>query len=421
MPVKGAVLRHDVLTLKQSVQDDLMLLIQQHRFISQHAGNLTHILQGLLMTIVESDIVIIGGGVVGLSIAYGLLKKGLRVVCIDGSDIDLRASRGNFGLVWVQGKGVNCPPYASWTLKSAKAYRAFVDQLMEESGLEIDLQQNGGYEYFLDHDALMERSDQLSSLKDVLGDYPYETLTGDEIRQEESMVGPLVAGATFFPHDGHVNPLQLLKALLIACQKMGLDYRANRTVTTADYVSDHSRVYCDTSECFVSERVVLSAGLGAKKLGPIFGFKGYVRPQRGQVLVTEKFPPLLRRPSVTIRQVNEGAIQIGDSKEEVGYDDHETLSVVARIAERAVKIMPSLASARLVRTWGALRVMSPDGLPIYEHSTTYPNAVLVTCHSGISLAANHGSIFSDWILGADFGSDFKEFGEARFATASVSV
>ena len=62
--------------------------------------------------------------------------------------------------------------------------------------------------------------------------------------------------------------------------------------------------------------MVVCAGLGAKKIGPLFGFMGLVSPQRGQILITEKIPPIINS-SVTIRQTNEGAIQIGDSQEQV--------------------------------------------------------------------------------------------------------
>jgi len=125
-------------------------------------------------------------------------------------------------------------------------------------------------------------------------------------------------------------------------------------------------------------------------------------------------PPVLNRPSVTIRQVNEGAIQIGDSKEEVGFNDQETQSQMARIASNAIKVMPKLGQLRLVRSWGALRVMSPDGLPIYQESKQMPGAFLVTCHSGITLAATHSHNLSRWLVGSKDAPDLSGFSEDRF-------
>lgn len=92
----------------------------------------------------EADFAIIGGGIVGLSVAHGLLKQGCSVICIDGSDTDFRASRGNFGLVWVQGKGIRAPFYAAWTQNAARIYPDFVSELSQETGVQINYNQAGG-------------------------------------------------------------------------------------------------------------------------------------------------------------------------------------------------------------------------------------------------------------------------------------
>ncbi len=96
----------------------------------------------------EADFAIIGGGIVGLSVAHGLLRQGCSVICIDGSDTDFRASRGNFGRVWVQGKGLKAPFYAAWTQNAARLYPDFVSELSQETGVQINYNQVGGYEYF---------------------------------------------------------------------------------------------------------------------------------------------------------------------------------------------------------------------------------------------------------------------------------
>ena len=113
----------------------------------------------------EADFVVIGGGIVGLSVAHGLLCRGQSVICLDGSDVDFRASRGNFGLVWVQGKGLQAPHYAAWSQKAVREYPDFVAGLRDDTGVEVSLQQNGGYEYFSDSDAMAERLQQFKVLK----------------------------------------------------------------------------------------------------------------------------------------------------------------------------------------------------------------------------------------------------------------
>jgi glycine/D-amino acid oxidase-like deaminating enzyme len=174
------------------------------------------------------------------------------------------------------------------------------------------------------------------------------------------------------------------------------------------------RLTCADGTVVEAGKVVLAAGLGAATLGPQLGFKAQVRPQRGQVLITEKLPKLMNRPSAIIRQVDEGGVQIGDSNEEVGFDDSTSLQVTARIAARAARVYPALSKAKLVRSWGALRVMSPDGLPVYQQSPTMPGAYLVTCHSGITLAAAHALYLPEWLDGADDAPDLSAFSEERF-------
>ena len=92
----------------------------------------------------DADVAIVGGGIVGMSVACGLVRSGLRVTVFDGDDRDLRASRGNFGLVWVQGKGYGLPDYARWTRRSATHWPDFALSLQEESGIDLQLSQPGG-------------------------------------------------------------------------------------------------------------------------------------------------------------------------------------------------------------------------------------------------------------------------------------
>ena len=95
-----------------------------------------------------------------------------------------------------------------------------------------------------------------------------------------------------------------------------------------------------------------------------------MRPERGQIVVTERLRPFLRHPVVTLRQTDEGTVMIGDSKEERTDPAGLTLGVSATEAERAVRQFPLLANVNVVRTWSAIRVMTQDGFPIYDQSET---------------------------------------------------
>lgn len=363
----------------------------------------------------ETEFAVIGGGVVGLSVAYGLLKRGKSVCVFDEGDLAFRASRGNFGLVWVQSKGIGQPAYARWSRRSAAAYRGFADELEELSGLDLALVQDGGYIVHMDGDTLERDRGLYEGLRAKLGgDYPFEYMDNSALKAEEPHIGLKVAGALYCPEDGHLNPLRLLQALAIAVRKLGGTVLPGYKVSSVVPCGSGFTVSAAEGKRWQAEKVVLAAGLGAMELGPQLGFRAPVRPQQGQVLITEKVPRLMIRPNVEVRQVNEGGIQIGASKAEVGLGDKEDIRTVAELARHAVDMFPALARAKLVRSWAALRIMSPDGLPIYQHSARYPGAYFVTCHSGITLSAAHSEFLSGWLTGAADAPDLSAFSEERF-------
>ncbi|MGH1413588.1 MAG: NAD(P)/FAD-dependent oxidoreductase [Pelagimonas sp.] len=365
----------------------------------------------------ETDYAIIGGGIVGLSVAWGLLRRGRRVTVLDGDDGSFRASRGNFGLVWVQSKGMTQPRYASWSQHSAAIWADFASEVADNTGRPIPLEQKGGYDFHFSEETLDATLAKYEKLKAQLGgNYPYDVLGHNALRKEEPHIGPKVIGAILHHQDGHANPLKLLSALAADVRRMDGHVLVGKTVTEVEK-PDGFRITCADGTIVNAGKVVLSAGLGAAQLGPKMGFKAQVRPQRGQVLITEKLPKLINRPSLIARQVDEGGIQIGATNEEVGLDDRVTQSGLSGLAAQAIAAYPALARAQLLRSWGALRVLSPDGLPIYQQSADMPGAYLVTCHSGITLAAAHARLLPDWLEDTDVAPDLEVFSETRFAVS----
>lgn len=364
-----------------------------------------------------SEITIIGGGVVGLSIAIGLLQAGRRVTVLDGSDRDFRASQGNFGLVWLQGKGADFAPYAEWTRDAVAAWPGFATMLKDVSGLDLALDQSGGFEFFTDATEFEHFKAALKRQQTHLGNrFSHEIMSADDLRRMHPGIGPGVVGATFCALDGHVNPLRLLRALRSAFAALGGNLVSDALVTGI-LASKHAGFELSllNGGRLTAERVVLCAGLGTTRLAAQLGFTTSVRPQRGELLITEKLADRLPFLSSTIRQVDEGGVQIGGTKAEAGPDDSETLQIMTELARHAVTVFPALADVRVVRAWGALRVMSPDGYPVYARSARHPGAYLVTCHSGVTLAPLHATALAEWIEGTSTAPNLEAFDENRFA------
>ena len=163
-----------------------------------------------------------------------------------------------------------------------------------------------------------------------------------------------------------------------------------------------------------ADKVVVSAGHGSKALGEQVGLDVPIHPDQGQVLVTERMPPMLDVPTNYVRQTDEGTFMLGPSSRDVGFDLGTEPHTLQNIARRCVRAFPILETMRVQRTWAALRVMTPDGFPVYQQSDSHPGAFSFACHSGVTLAANHALTVTDWILDGQIPEPWRAFHPERF-------
>ena len=226
-------------------------------------------------------------------------------------------------------------------------------------------------------------------------------------------LGDEVVGASFSKHDGDVNPLKLLRAIHSSFRHLGGKYRPDSRVENIRH--DGSVFIAETKNgSFAAPKIVLACGHGITKLAPMVGLNTPIVPQRGQVLVTERAEPPLGMALGNIRQTDEGTVQIGNTEEEVKFDDGTTLSASQAMARRAVQIFPQLAGLQLIRTWGCIRVLTPDKCAIYDESDEYPGAYVATSHSGVTLAAVNARHTAKWIATGETPPGFEEFSAKRF-------
>jgi hydrogen cyanide synthase HcnC len=234
-------------------------------------------------------------------------------------------------------------------------------------------------------------------------------LSRDEVRAMVPGLGDEVTGASFCPLDGHASPLHLLRAL-----HQGVDYRPNCAVGGIDAAPERFVVHTGGGR-FAAPRVVIAAGLGSRQLAPMVGLSMPVSPLQGQIIVTERVRPLIDYPTHIMRQTAEGTVMLGDSQEDVGFDITTKVAVLKKIADRNTRIFPALKDALIVRMWAALRVMSPDGFPIYEQSRRYPGAFAATCHSGVTLAGAHALALAPAVMSGALPESLAAFSSARFS------
>jgi hydrogen cyanide synthase HcnC len=371
----------------------------------------------------EFDVIVIGGGVVGSAIAWGLARCGQRVAVLDEGDIAYRASRGNFALVWVQSKGLGMPHYAAWTMRSANAWAGFAGTLAGETGIDVAYSRPGGLTLALSDEEWVARAQAMERLQAQPGMQRFEWEMLDHARVKEIVpsIGPDVVGGSYTRFDGHCNALRLLRALNKGMQQLGVVYLPEHRVTHLEKHAGEFRVRTARTE-MRARKIVIAAGIESERLGAMVGLDIRVHPERGQLIVTEKAAPFLRYPMSRVRQTDEGGVMIGDSQEDAGLDNSVTLGVISTLAQRAVRLFPELARLNVVRTWACLRVMTLDRFPIYDESERCPGAFSAACHSGITLAAAHALFLAPRIAEGHLPADeFEIFSSRRFDVPALAA
>ncbi len=362
------------------------------------------------------DLLVLGGGMVGTAIGFGCAERGARVAVLDEGDVALRAARGNFGLVWSQSKGDGMPAYAAWTRRSLELWPALAERVSALAGRDVQYRAAGGLAFCLGEAELEERRAFVHRMHNQ-GQQGLRLLDRAELRalMPDCPLGPEVLGASFQPADGHVDPLTVLRGLHAGLRAAGGRHLPGAGVSAVEPVAGGYRVSRADGSAVEGARVLVAAGVGTTPLAAMVGLDVKVRPVRGQNIVTERLAPLLPLPASAIRQTGDGTVQIGVTSEDDGLlETPTTTQALAKMAARAIRVLPPLAAARMVRGWAALRPMTPDGFPAYAESTTHPGCFVAVCHSGVTLAAAHAGPMAEAVLSGRMPEHAADLHPSRF-------
>jgi glycine/D-amino acid oxidase-like deaminating enzyme len=231
-------------------------------------------------------------------------------------------------------------------------------------------------------------------------------------------IGPEVVGASYCPLDGQCNSMRLFWGLHTAFARLGGHYRSDHRVESLT-ASGGGFVASTAAGSVAAGKVVIAAGNDSRRLGAMVGIDAQVRPQRGQVLVTERMKPFLHYPTITVRQADEGSVMLGDAIEEENPSLVVGTDVLAKMADRARRMFPGLSKVNILRTWAAQRVMTKDGCPIYDESREHPGAFVANCHSGVTLAPRHAQTLAPLIASSRVKAELPAFGTGRFDVSTV--
>lgn len=364
-----------------------------------------------------AEVLIIGGGLVGSAVAFGIAERGARVIVLDEGDCAFRAARGNAGLVWYQAKGQGMRRYQEWSLEATRAWPEFSEKLKEITGIDVSYCKPGGLHFCINETEYESRRELIEEIRRETApdDYDCKMLNRVAVQQllPEMKLGDTVVGASYCVHDGQVNPLALLRALHAATIRFGGYYYPGHSVYDIRQQANQFIVKTVRGS-FAASKLVIAAGNGTGRLAQMVGLQIPVRPQKGEILVTERTRPYLPLPCDRMQQTAEGSFLLGASQEDTGFDVQTNTRVIQNISNRARSIFPMLGKLRIIRSWAALRVLTPDRKPIYEASESSPEVFAIALHSGVTLASLHATKLAKWILEGHEPAEFQNFRCRRF-------
>jgi len=358
----------------------------------------------------SSDVIIIGAGIIGLSLAIELRKKGVSVLIVERDEPGREASHAAAGMLADAGDEFPAPlvPLAH---ASARMYPEFVHEIEDESGGKVDLREHGTIVLSC-HGEFPEGAEPVSTqrLKSLEPSIEASSLlltAGENRAPSEICAGYL--------HERSVDPRELVAAALKAARHRQVDISSGAEVKSL-LVEGGRTIGVQTDKAkYTAQTVVNCAGAWAGVIPP---FEVPVKPVKGQMLAVVEAPRLqhvIRSEKVYLVPRSDGRLLIGSTLEDVGYNKQTDVKTLQRLFEAAVELVPGIAKSRRHEAWAGLRPGTPDELPILG-ATAISGYFIAAGHyrDGILLAPVTAALMSDAVTGKNPSFDLSPFSATRF-------
>jgi glycine oxidase len=351
------------------------------------------------------DVVIIGGGVIGLSLAWRLRRHGVSALVVEKGEPAREATHAAGGMI-AHCDPHNPPALAGMIAASARMYPEFVHELRDEAFESPDLRDAGTIAFFA--------ADELPNCEGA------RALDDEALSRLEPLV--TLRGCAYFLPERSVDPRKLGSALEKAARNRGVDFVTGSAVTEVAVLGGRATGVRTAKSFYAAGTVVNCAGAWAAQIKP---FGAPTRPVKGQMLCVvpaakaHHSGPLIqhtvRTPEVYIIPRSDGRIVLGATVEDAGFDKRVDADTVQCLHQAAAKVVPAVGHMRIHDAWAGLRPGSPDGLPILG-ATSLPGYYAATGHyrDGIMLAPITAQLMTQLLTGHATDFDLAPFSPLRF-------
>jgi len=331
---------------------------------------------------VKPSVIVVGAGVVGCTVAYELAKSGARVQVLETRTPGQGATRASAGILapFIEGHGSQL--LRDLGKRSLDLYDQFMMQLAEDSGEQIVYQRSGTFELAFSNDDV----DRLGALSTTLEQSGIESkwIAPESFSDFEPQASTKALGALMIPTHGFVGVMEMTLSAARAAMKMGARFK---DAVGAIRISSlpRNRVAVQTAHAtWEADRVVLAAGSWSTHVSIQGADAVPVKPIRGQLIQMQADPGSMRRviwgPNGYLVPWPDGAVLIGSTVEDVGFDENHTEEAVARLRDVAIELVPGLASSEITSIRTGLRPKGPDDVPLLGRSSVVPGLIYATAH-----------------------------------------
>ncbi|MEK5340362.1 glycine oxidase ThiO [Weizmannia sp. FSL W8-1119] len=350
------------------------------------------------------DVVVIGGGINGSSIAYQLSKRGRKVAIIEKKQLACEASSAAAGMLAAQAEIEQDGPLFQFALKSQAMFPELANELYEMTGIDIEFDQKGIIK-IAETDAIAEEVKKQVTFQQNW-DPAIKWLDSHECLEMEPSLSSNIVGGMYLPNDGHVMPATLSKAFAKAAIHFGTEILENTEVLSFIYERERVIGVKTTSGDIHCHQVVLATGAWSAQLMKDTGIDMPVYPVKGECFSVKSDTPILKRTIFSDKRCyfvpkRNGEIFIGATQVENTFDKKVTLGGIASLVERAIQLVPQIKDAKWERAWAGVRPQTGDGLPYIGEHPFKKGLFIAAGHyrNGILLSPVTGQLIADLLEG----------------------